>query len=327
MNWELILDFLKGKADDNFNVANWFFELVKYIIFQLLGDIITSVYEFFVNCMIDLIFKHSSVAQLKVATFDFSSVLIFSQAIAASFLVFLVTLEAFERQTSGFLGSKKENTITPIIGRAITAGALIYILPTIFMDTLLALNWNIIKGLKSIMKYDAEGMMAYYKVLVPGSITSYIVLIASIVVLVAFGVLAFHAAVRFIELIVCILFAPFVAALFVKNGEYLATWIKHTCAIVFTQSFHVLFLLMSMKILLTDAGGLNELFKNGPGIGFTKFLTFVGIIVVAIRGPKIIKEFLYSSGAGGGVISMLGVGGRMVANRFMIRKIASGGKL
>ena len=277
--------------------------------------------------MINLVFKYSSVAQLKTVTFDFSSVLIFSQAIAASFLVFLVTLEAFERQTSGFLGSRKENTITPIIGRAIAAGALIYILPTIFMDTLLALNWNIIKGLQSIMDYDAEGMMKFYKTLIPGSITSYIVLLASVVVLVAIAVLSFHAAVRFIELIICILFAPFVAALFVKNGEYLITWIKHTCAVVFTQSFHVLFLLMSMKILLTDAGGLNELFAGNPAEAFTKFLTFVGIIVVAIRGPKVIKEFLYSSGAGGSVVSMIGVGGRMVANRFMIRKIVSGGKL
>ena len=116
------------------------------------------------------------------------------------------------------------------------------------------------------------------------------------------------------------IFAPFVAALFIRNGEYLTNWLKNTCAVVFTQAFHALFLLIAMKILLHEGMGLNEFFSNdeiSAALIVTKFFTFIGTIVVAIRGPRILKEFLYSSGAGTGFMGIVGTGGRFILYRTM----------
>jgi hypothetical protein len=59
----------------------------------------------------------------------------------------------------------------------------------------------------------------------------------------------------------------------------------------------------------------------GSGTDLGAYLLAIGLMIVLIKSPTVLKQFIYSSGAGRGVMRAAGGVGRMAIMRYAARKI------
>jgi len=135
--------------------------------------------------------------------------------------------------------------------------------------------------------------------------TSMFGLVLALIWGVGFLLLAVAGAIRYIELIIAILLAPLAALSVVRGNNALTTWTADTVAIVFTQSIHVL-LLQFLIIIITNTSGI-----------MMYFLSFA-VMSIILRGPQVLRKYIYSTGTGGKVLPVVGGIGRMAT--VIIRK-------
>lgn len=131
-------------------------------------------------------------------------------------------------------------------------------------------------------------------------------LIAILVWAIGFIGLAISAAIRYAELVFLNVVGPTINATYASRSEVFTTfWIK-TVAVVFTQPVQVFLLwgIMSSVQNLTW-GGL--------------ILSF-GFCILAIRGPKALEQFLYSTGVGGASARFAGLAGYKLLAKAVFRR-------
>ncbi|MFD1394390.1 conjugal transfer protein TrbL family protein [Kroppenstedtia eburnea] len=131
-------------------------------------------------------------------------------------------------------------------------------------------------------------------------------LVAILVWSIGFIGLAISAAIRYAELVFLNIVGPTLNGTYTTRSEVFVTfWIK-TVSVVFTQPVQVFLLwgIMSSVQNLTW-GGL--------------ILSF-GFCILAIRGPKVLEQFLYSTGVGGASARFAGMAGyKLLAKAFIKR--------
>lgn len=237
------------------------------------------------------------------------------QAIAGSLLVVAVVWEMFKQSSGGMINVEEKSTGTYMV-QVIWAAFLIYFLPKSVEVIFLPLNNAGVKLIQELgnkveistfqkitMQYDlVQGFMNL------GALLLILLLILSI----GFIVLGIAAGIRYVELILCVLIAPFCAVSAIKNGDAIAVWVRETTAIVFTQLMQVFLLkLISVTILTVE----------GPMM----ILICIGTLVVALRGPQVLRTYLYSTGVGSAGVSAVGGAGRMKAMQFMMKSSVPSG--
>ncbi len=200
---------------------------------------------------------------------DINIFLVYSQAIACALLSATVSWNAFKTQSGGvfiFLPHLVMKILIPINNFTVKAISQLGKDYTITTDSML----------ESIQKLNSLGIGVLFGIL----ILSIAIIILSII-----------SAIRYIDLILCIIISPLVALSIVEDGESLSTWGKETIAIVFTQSIHILLLQILMKIMI-DVSGIPML------------ILATGTVVVMIRGANILRTYTYNSGFTAGALSM-----------------------
>jgi len=135
--------------------------------------------------------------------------------------------------------------------------------------------------------------------------SSNFVLILALIWAVAFFLLAIAGAIRYVELIIAILLAPTAALSVVRGSGALITWASDTIAIVFTQAIHVL-LLQLLALIITNTSGI------------MMFPLSFGVMAVVLKGPQVLRKYIYSSGTGSKVMPVVGGIGRMAVS--VVRK-------
>lgn len=220
-----------------------------------------------------------------------SDYLKFSQAIAGALLVTSVTWEGFKKQTGGAFNTN--TSISVLVMKTIFAGAGIYILPYSVTKILIPINEAFVKaiskmGMANSYDKDFETILGLFSDLRKQGI---VLVFGLLILAIALLILSVVSAIRYIDLIICIIIAPFSAISIVGSTEGAITWAKETSSIVFTQAIHVLILQILLRVMLKE-----------PNI--TGILLSIGAIVVMIRGANILKGFMYKSGAGAGVLSI-----------------------
>jgi len=321
MNSQDLIDFLAGNLP-GFNLAEFFGTLLEKAALVMGTKILIDLYQFITSAVLSIITCIGSTHDLKVKLIDYTPLLAGIQIIAGTVVTVLVVLEAIERQSGGLL-TDKGKSIQLLTGRTILSVCLIYFLPSMFMSKLLEMDKVFIEMIQEFLKLntnDDKKLIIKMMEISSNNMVSWVGIFVFIVIIVAMVGLTISLSIRTVEILIAILLAPIAAAFYVRDGEVLSTWFKETISIIFTQAMQVFLFLLSMKILIDNKYGFKD-FVQGES-GYTKLIIFIGIMVVAIRGPRVLRKFVYSSGAGSGVIGAGGAATRFAAMKF----IATGGR-
>lgn len=204
------------------------------------------------------------------------------QIAAGSLLVLTVTFRLFKIKMGNITGGQVE-PVPDMLWRALMSAVMISGLP-FFLEKMIELNRVLIDYIKfkGVDMTQSLNMLSF-----PGN-NGIVMLLAFIIFIVALVALAISNAIRIAELCMLYVFAPIMAVSHAGKGETFQIWITQALTVTFTQS--VQFFMVGFALNLT---------ANIAAYEWWAWLAPIGAIVVAIRGPQILKQFLYSSGVGG----------------------------
>lgn len=285
---------------------DWVSQKVNDGIFGTVSKILTDFLAWAFKLMMELIVNLSDLK----AYFDYSQYLVYAQIIAGSLLALAVVFEAIKSMSGNVFPGSEEHSLSTYTGRVVVGGMLIYFLPWTVQNVFMEFNNALIGVINSIpLKNEFNSLDTLMMILQRGfGETSWAFLLVALVIVIAFMIIGIMAGIRYIELVLTIIFAPFAAISFVRKGESLSVWLRETASITFTQCVQVLLL----KILGTMIGTVKD--------PIVLPLLVIGVLIVMIKAPEILRKFLYSTGTGSSNVSALGGEGRMEAMKFILMK-------
>jgi len=227
------------------------------------------------------------------------------QFFAGALLVIFVIWSVF-RQLSGVM-YEGERSMGSYFMHITFSGALIYLLPKIITFVFLPLN-NALIGFIGSVGIDVSGMENSMQNVWGFIIEEEFLKILFFVLIVAFFVLGIAGAIRYIETLIAILISPLVALSLINNSEGIQVWSREVTAIVFTQSIHFLLL----QILLSIVGGVQNI--------TVMIILSIGTIAVGLRGPQILRQYLYRTGTSSVLVSSLGSVSRLGMMGLILKK-------
>ena len=274
----------------------WLFSPVLEIIQKFLSELIIEIIEGAFSLIIEFIKTPTDInAYLPVQQF-----LGYIQILAGALLVLKVVWEVFG-QITGNISNVSDRSVGRLALQTMWAASLIFLLPIIVTDILIKINNYLMELVISIggSAIDIELLRSTFVT------SSNFVLILALIWAVAFFLLAIAGAIRYVELIIAILLAPTAALSVVRGNGALIAWASDTIAIVFTQTIHVL-LLQLLALIITNTSGI------------MMFPLSFGVMAVVLKGPQVLRKYIYSSGTGSKVMPVVGGIGRMAVS--VVRK-------
>jgi hypothetical protein len=220
---------------------------------------------------------------------DASTYLFYMQLIAGQLLIVAVLFEAF-KQLSGNCLPGDEKSMQTLVMQTIFSGMMIYFLPNIFVNIILKANNLLCQMISSIgVKITQESFKAGGIDQLGTSIASLggLMILMFLVLGVAFLILGIIGGIRYVELLICYIISPLVAVSIVRSSEAMKTWAIESVSIALTQALQIFLLQILIKFM-------------GMVSGPMMIVLCIGDIVVMVRGPKVIKQYIYGSGVGGG---------------------------
>jgi hypothetical protein len=166
---------------------------------------------------------------------------------------------------------------------------------TWIFQKLLELNRTIVEAITST-GVDADVMITTFDVVYPQGIAIiYIVLL--LIMAIMFLILAIQYAIRFAEISFLYIMGPIAIATNVNNEYNLfPVWWRNVLSTVFTQAIQTLLIAVFLNVAAKISGGLS----------MENFILAIGYLVLILKSPQFIKEFMYSTGSGkavGGAVS------------------------
>jgi hypothetical protein len=258
------------------------------------------------------IVEATNIKSIKDYIIDYSELLSFIQIISGTLLIFLIVNEAVERQASDLITTKDRNLVY-LIGRTVLASVFIYLLPQTFAEILLKINSLLVGGISEKADF-ADGSFSIDIFLDVGDF-SVAVTIAFVLMSVAFFALAIIGIIRYLEIIITILLAPVSAAFFIKSNDKLSIWIREITSVIFAQSIYALLLAILVKVFENNA---LENFESTEL--FVKYIITTGIIAVMLKGPNLIRRFLYNYGNSTVTLNNIGYMGKISAYKYILSR-------
>lgn len=235
--------------------------------------------------------------------------LIHIKIIATSFLLVKIAWEALKYQSGGGIGDN--GSISTFMIKVLKSSVAIYALPYFAKDVLLPLNNELMRFIQGVGVEITEEHFSKTKTLV-GNLSNLgqLMILALLILGIGFLILAIAGSIRYIELLICILFAPIAAVSIASDGEGAEIWFKETICVVFTQSIHLLLL----QILVAIMGNVQ---------GIMMIVLSIATISTMLKGPQVLRNFLYTSGVGSFSVKTAGKAGRgsVKAMKHMLKSI------
>lgn len=191
--------------------------------------------------------------------------------------------------------------IAEIIGSFAVSCALIFATPYIILNYIIPINNQVVKAI-SKLGIDVKIYDDVIDMMTTGDQGLHFVFLFLIwaFVFIAFSI---SGAIRYVDLAVLLIMGPLVATSYVNRSQVYATYWTEVVAVVFTQSIHMLLAYFVIQWA-----------SDGTFLGFCFSLAGA---VVALRGPQVLRQFLYTSGSGG----MLQGAGRMASYKFLMKGV------
>jgi len=277
-------------------MIDWIKEIISSLIWDSIAGASQNLFEFFIKFINTLIVQPTEPGKY-ITNFD--QYLKGVQYFAGGLLVIFVILAVF-RQISGVMYQSERSVGTYFI-HVTLAGGLIYVLPKVVTSVLIPLNNALINFIGSV-GVDASrieeslsssgGWGAVAK-------ESWMFSVMSLILTIALLALCITGAIRYIETLIAILISPLVALSVINSSDGLQIWIRETISIVFTQVVHFLIL----EILLSIIGGVDNM--------VLVVVLSIGTVAVGLRGPQIIRQYLYRTGTSSTIVASAGSAGRL----------------
>jgi len=274
-------------------MLDWIKEIISTSIWDTVGTIIESLLNFMFKYITQVVIDPTEPGKYLT---NFEQYLKGVQFFAGGLLVIFVVLAVF-RQLSGVMYQNEKSIGTYFI-HVTFAGGLIYILPKTVTLVFLPLNNLLINFIGEIgidTSRIEDSFQSAWGLIKEESVMKIIFLIL-IVALLALGIAG---AIRYIETLIAILISPLVALSVINSSDGLNIWIREIVAIIFTQTIHFLIL----QILLSIMGGVENF--------MVMMILSIGTISVGLRGPQILRQYLYKSGTSSVLVSSAGSAGRI----------------
>ena len=269
-------------------MLDWISEIISGSFWKGISSIIESLLNFTFDIISQVVIQPTEPGKYLT---NFNEYLKGVQFFAGGLLVVFVIWSVF-RQISGIMYDSEKSMGTYFI-HVTFAGGLVYILPKTVTLVFIPLNNALIGFIGSVgistSRIDSSFQSAW------GLIKEEkIVMIMFLILVIALFVLGIAGAIRYIETLVAILIAPLVAISVVNNSDGLQIWAREITAIVFTQTIHFLIL----QILLSIMGGVSNI--------MIMLILSIGTIAVGLRGPQILRQYLYKTGTSSALVSSAG---------------------
>ena len=274
-------------------MLDWIKEIISTSIWDTVATIIESLLNFMFKYITQVVIDPTEPGKYLT---NFEQYLKGVQFFAGGLLVIFVVLAVF-RQLSGVM-YQNEKLIGTYFIHVTYAGGLIYILPKTVTLVFLPLNNLLISFIGEIgidTSRIEDSFQSAWGLIKEESVMKIIFLIL-IVALLALGIAG---AIRYIETLIAILISPLVALSVINSSDGLNIWIREIVAIIFTQTIHFLIL----QILLSIMGGVENF--------MVMMILSIGTISVGLRGPQILRQYLYKTGTSSVLVSSAGSAGRI----------------
>jgi len=277
-------------------MIDWIKEIISSLIWEGIAGISQNLFDFFIKFINTLVIQPTEPSKY-IANFD--QYLKGVQYFSGGLLVIFVILAVF-RQVSGVMYQSEKSVGTYFIHVTI-AGGLIYILPKVVTSVLLPLNNALIDFIGSVgvdasrIEDSLSASGGWGAIIKEANIFA----VMSLVLTIALIALCITGAIRYIETLIAILISPLVALSVINSSEGLGIWIREAIAIVFTQTIHFLIL----QILLSIMAGVDNM--------VLVIVLSIGTVAVGLRGPHIIRQYLYRTGTSSTLVASAGSAGRL----------------
>jgi len=274
-------------------MLDWIKEIISTSIWDAVAEVIESLLNFMFKYISQVVIDPTEPGKYLT---NFNEYLRGVEFFAGGLLVIFVVLAVF-RQLSGVMYQSEKSVGTYFL-HITFAGALIYILPKTVTLVFLPINnalINFIGGVGIDTSRIEDSFQSAWGLIREENILKLIFLIL-IIALFALGIAA---AIRYIETLLVILISPLVALSVINNSDGLNIWIRETVAIIFTQTIHFLIL----QILISIMAGVDNF--------MVMMILSIGAIAVGLKGPQILRQYLYKTGTSSVLVSSAGTAGRI----------------
>jgi hypothetical protein len=274
-------------------MLDWIKEIISTSIWDTVAEVIESLLNFMFKYISQVVIDPTEPGKYLT---NFDDYLRGVEFFAGGLLVIFVVLAVF-RQLSGVMYQSEKSVGTYFL-HITFAGALIYILPKTVTLVFLPINNALINFIGEVgidTSRIEDSFQSAWGLIKEENILKLIFLIL-IIALFALGVAA---AIRYIETLIVILISPIVALSVINNSDGLNIWIRETIAIIFTQTIHFLIL----QILISIMAGVDNF--------MVMMILSIGAIAVGLKGPQILRQYLYKTGTSSVLVSSAGTAGRI----------------
>ncbi len=283
-------------------MLDWIKEIISSSIWDGIAGIIDSILDYAFSFISSVVIQPTEPGKYLA---NFNEYLHGVQYFAGGLLVVFVVLAVF-KQISGVMYSSDKSMGTYFI-QVTFAGALIYLLPKIVTLIFLPIN-NAFIGFIGRVGTDTARIEASFQNVWGIVKEEKLITVIFLILLIAMFVMGIAGAIRYIETIIAILIAPLVALSIINNNDAINIWTRELIAIVFTQTIHFLLL----QILISIIGGVQNL--------LIMMILAIGTIAVGLRGPQILRQYLYKTGTSSALVSSVGSVSRMGMIGLMVKR-------
>jgi hypothetical protein len=283
-------------------MMDWISDIITNSLWQGLAVLIENMLDFSFNFISQVIVQPTEPGRYLS---NFNQYLRAVQFFAGGLLVIFVIWSVF-RQLSGVMYDD-EKSLGHYFINVTFAGALIYILPKAVTLVFLPLN-NALIGFIGSVGTDTSRLDSSFQNVWGIVKEQHIVSLMFFIMIIALFVLGITGAIRYIETIIAILISPLVAISIINNSDAFHIWTREVVAIVFTQTIHFLLL----QILISIMVGVENM--------IIMIILSIGTIVVGLRGPQILRQYLYRTGTSSAVVSSAGSVTRLGMIGMLVRR-------
>lgn len=281
-----------------FDFSSIFVDFVVAPIHSMISDILTQAFK----GVTEIVAADTDI-EGKLKRFNVMFLLDMSRtaAFTFAFIYFLFQLAAYLKDQAAGSGGR---TIQSIVFGAITSVALIYSSQWILQDVLIPINNDFVRYIgEQKITIMPDRLMLEVAPLAGYVTIGNLLLMLVILLIIGIGllILVVVAGLRYAQLVFLSIIGPVLAVSAVNKGAAFNTWLRECVAVVFTQTVHVILLRLLVEFLRGD---------------FFDLLTCIGIIVLMIAGPSVIKPFIHSTGTGGAIVG----GTKTAVYRTMMRQ-------
>jgi hypothetical protein len=283
-------------------MVDWLSEILSNSLWKSLSDAIEGMLNYMFDLISQVVIQPTEPSKYLP---NFDQYLRGVQFFAGGLLVIFVIWSVF-RQLSGVMYDNEKSLGNYFI-QATFAGGLIYILPKTITLIFLPINNALIGFIGSVgistSRID-DSLQSAWGLVKESEMLKIVFLILAIAVV----VLGIAGAIRYIETLIVILIAPLAAISLINNSDALNVWIREAIAIIFTQTIHFLIL----QILLSIISGVENM--------MIMMILSIGTIAVGLRGPQILRQYIYKTGTSSAMVSSAGSVSRLAMMGALIKK-------